>query len=185
MRNLVHNKEIKSSIFRNLSNVVIKNKANFTTENFSKDINLSESKYRSYPSTINLCNLLDVHSVDIETINFTRNFIKTIEQENSVKCNIFAYYPPGGIIDWHTNENIPHWNAICTFSANGDSFFEYLKNKQPVRVYDTKGWSVKLIKWTNAEPLVWHRAVSKTDRITVTFSSPNKTDVELFIRKIT
>ena len=184
MQNLVNNRTIKHHIFHKLSDVVLKNKKKFTIENISKELDKSNKMYRSYPSKIILCNLLDVHSVDIETIDFTRSFVKNIEQENSVKCNIFAYYPPNGIIDWHTNENIPHWNAICTFSANGDSFFEYLKNKQQIKVYDTKGWSVKLIKWTNAEPLVWHRAVSNTDRITVTFSSPNKIDVENFIKKI-
>ena len=185
LKDTVQLKKIKSNAFLSLSDIVLKNKNKFAIEKFDKDIDQTTHAYRSYPKKIILCDLVDAYSVDSETLDFTRSFQKTIEDQNSVMCNIFAYYPPGGIIDWHTNENIPHWNAICTFSADGNSFFEYLQNKKPVKIYDEKGWSVKMIKWTNKEPLVWHRAVSNTDRITVTFSSINKHDVEQFVKKIT
>lgn len=138
-----------------------------------------------YPSKMNLSNLLDVDCGDIDVLGAARDFVADIKKKYNLDCHICAYYPPGGYIDWHTNENIATYNALCTFSSEGKSFFEYKTSIDSSRcVYDPVGWSVKMTKWSKTDP-VWHRAVANDKRITVTFSSRKIEDVERFIKDIT
>ena len=87
------------------------------------------------------------------------------------------YYPPGGGLDWHTNDGANMHNALCTYSTSNKSFIE-LKDQ---KIYDKENeWTVKYTYWTK-ENSIPHRVVSKGHRITFAFSSPHKLLVKNFI----
>lgn len=143
----------------------------------------SQEVFQAYPKNLKCYILEDYFSIGEFSNNF-REFKDGICESYDLEVTVAAYYPPSGFIDWHTNENIPWYNAICTYSSTGSSFFEYKDNDQIIRVNDLQGWSVKYLKWEKEDP-VWHRAVSNDQRITVTFSSPEKDNIDKFIRDIT
>lgn len=135
----------------------------------------------SMPSSINLVPLTDIESASIAIAIPCRELVQEIEDQYGLITTVAAYYPPEGFIGWHTNENVEMYNAICTYSHTGNSFFEYEdSNGDAVRVHDTPGWTVKVTKWGKDDP-VNHRAVSNDDRITFTFSHQQSTPIEQFI----
>lgn len=141
--------------------------------------NLSQNT--SYPDSMNLANLFYCDEVGQTLCTITRQIIQEIETDYSLDTTLAVYYPTDGFIDWHTNENFELYNAICTFSESGNSFFEYENNGSVVRVTDPVGWSVKKSKWGEEDPIN-HRAVANGDRrITLTFSSKVEADVDAFI----
>lgn len=179
----MENKIIKDNRFYNLSNLVLSKKKN----DFSfLDIKDNKIGGDAYPSNIYGCNLIDAEGPPIDILEMSRNLIKEIENEYNVESTLFLYYPPGGILDWHTNQNFEYYNAICTFSKNGKSFFEYIDdNNKTIRIIDSKGWFVKKSKWGIEKP-VFHRALSEEDeRITVTFSSLNEEKINKLIENLT
>lgn len=137
-----------------------------------------------YPNKMKLSLLVDVDCGDMEVLGAAREFVEDVKEHYEVDCHLCAYYPPGGFIDWHTNENIETYNAICTYSHTGNSYFQYKKDGQVTTVPDKFGWSVKKTKWSKQDPL-WHRAESNDDRITVTFSSNKEENIDRLIRDIT
>ena len=132
------------------------------------------------PNSINLVPLTDIEYAGLDIAVSCRELISQIEENYDLLCTVSAYYPPNGFIDWHTNKNVEMYNAICTYSHNGDSFFEYQNGGDTIRIDDDTGWNVKLTKWSYDTPIN-HRAVSNTHRITFTFSSKNRTNVDNFI----
>ena len=75
------------------------------------------------------------------------------------------------------------FNAICTFSENGNGVFKYIDNKEIIEVKDIEGWSVKQSAWFNES--IPHMAYTECNRITIAFTSSNKTDIDNFINKLT
>lgn len=141
--------------------------------------NISQSP--NYPNSLKLANLVDCDEVGEVLCSNTRELIGEIEFSYSLESTLAAYYPPDGFIDWHTNSNFELYNAICTFSQTGSSFFEYEENGGTVRINDPVGWSVKKSKWGEENPIN-HRGVANGDRrITLTFSSKIEADVDAFI----
>lgn len=135
----------------------------------------------SMPSSINLVPLTDIESVSMEIAIACRELVKEVEDRYELLSTVAAYYPPGGFIDWHTNENVEMYNAICTYSHTGNSFFEYINSDEEIiRINDTPGWTVKTTRWRKDYP-VRHRAVSNDHRITFTFSHAKVKPVEEFI----
>jgi hypothetical protein len=109
-----------------------------------------------------------------------QNFFGSIESKFNLQCMLAVYYPPGGGLDWHTNEEANMHNAICTYSTSSKSFIE-LKDQ---KIYDKENeWTIKYTYWTEDNPIP-HRVVSVGERITFTFSSPNKKLVKDFINNI-
>jgi len=139
------------------------------------------SQTNKYPNSLKLANLIDCDEVGETLCSVTRQLIGEIDFAYSLESTLAAYYPADGFIDWHTNSNFELYNAICTFSENGNSFFEYEDGGSVVRVTDPVGWSVKKSKWGEENPIN-HRGVANGDRrITLTFSSKVETDVDAFI----
>lgn len=133
------------------------------------------------PSAINLVPLTDIESTSLEVAVPCRELVQEIEEEYGLMCTVAAYYPPEGFIGWHTNENVEMYNAICTYSYEGNSYFEYEdQNNKVVRVDDTPGWTTKITKWGKDEP-VNHRAVSDDHRITFTFSHKEIEPINRFV----
>lgn len=172
--------KIKDPRFFDLSQTVI---------NFKHDIQFLEQetavhKLNSIPKRFLLADIIDVDCVSKKLLDYCRKFREEICNEFDFETGLMVYYPEEGFIDWHTNENVPYYTAICTYSHNGSSFFEYIdKDNNTVRIQDPLGWSVKFTKWSSEKP-IWHRAVSQTDRITIAFIAPEKEKIRLFIDNI-
>lgn len=168
---------IKSQMFFDLSEMVVGR--DITTNEFEWNYDTNH-----YPKRMKLAELMDVSCGDIEVVGKARNLVQTIENKYNVNCQLCVYYPPDGFIDWHTNENLPTYNALCTYSHTGHSFFQYKEKDETITVPDNIGWSVKKTKWSKDEP-VWHRAVSNNERITIAFSSKNENQIDALIKDIT
>ena len=85
-----------------------------------------------------------------------------------------AVYPPGGFIAWHNNANAAGYNIICTWSENGDGWFDYwdLDKKERVRVPDVPGWQAKMTyfgSYDQPDKICYHAAGTNCYRITVAF----------------
>lgn len=172
------NKPITSKIFDKLIDKLE------TTAELNEIIDIDSAEvFQAYPKKLKCYILEDYFSIG-EFANSFREFKENICEKYNLEVTVAAYYPPGGYIDWHTNENIPWHNAICTYSETGASFFEYKNKNNVITVQDLKGWSVKYLKWEKQDP-VWHRAIAEDKRITITFSSPEKENVDRFIADIT
>ena len=116
-----------------------------------------------------------------EIVSLSVNLVNDIKDRYDLISPLMVYYPPGGFIDWHTNENAGMFNAICTYSHTGNSFFEYKNTEGTViRVDDDPGWTVKVTYWGTEEP-VPHRAVSNDHRISFALSSKQYEPVERFV----
>lgn len=171
---------ITDNRFLNLSNTVIKNYSKFNITH----IESADNAVGSFPKSFRACVITDVDEVDMETLEQSRSLVQSIESEHGLHCMLAVYYPSDGFIGWHTNQNVNVYNAICTFSDDGNSFFEYEDENKIIRVNDNVGWSVKKSHWQNINP-VPHRAVSSNHRITLTFASQSEQDLDNFISTIT
>lgn len=87
---------------------------------------------------------------------------------------LFVYYPPDGMISWHTNWNVPGQNVILTRSESSDSYFKYFdrKSQKIVTLYDKVGWNCRMGMYgaKDSEEILYHCAEAKSHRITIGFS---------------
>lgn len=135
------------------------------------------------PKNFSLVELNDGDNTTPEILSLVNSLIQEEEQQD-LYCTLASYYPAGGFIGWHTNSNYNLYNAICTFSDTGNSFFEYVDVENIINTPDRIGWSVKKTFWSLNNPIK-HRAVSNCNRITITFSSKNEMLIDALITKIT
>jgi hypothetical protein len=165
-----------NSDFTEYANMIMNFKSHYT-EMMATDLQRTGT---SFPKSFRCVNLLNIESCGQMALFFTRLFTQTYVERHGLLVSHAAYYGKQGFIDWHTNANTPYWNAVCTFSANGNGFFEYKVDDQVVHMQDPVGWSVKKSRW--GQPPVWHRAVSNdSDRITITFSSEEENRIDAFL----
>lgn len=138
----------------------------------------------SFPKNFRCVNLLNVESCDKTALFFTKLFTQTYVERHGLIITHAVYYGKHGYIDWHTNKNTPYHNAVCTYSSNGNGFFEYKSETgEDIRLMDPIGWSVKKTKW--GTPEVWHRAISNdSNRITITFSSEEENRIDAFLANL-
>lgn len=141
---------------------------------------------KKLPSSINLISLSDQDTLsNVQTS--ARSLMHDLTISGSSSPMLSAYYPSGGYIDWHTNSNDPGYNLICTYSSNGNSFFEYydLEDEEVVRVNDQVGWNYKIVYFGTGSNKMWHRAVSNCDRITFTFSNNSLSELQTLKNSLT
>jgi hypothetical protein len=170
---------LKNERFFYLSDLVLKNKDSFNILTFN-----IEKTSDALPCEVNLVNLMSLDcTVDYNLRTKIREFIENLKKDTDLLITVYAYYKPGSFISWHTNENVELYNAICTFSDIGDSYFEYKDQGKTVSLKDPVGWSVKKTKWGEKEKL-WHRAYSNCNRITITLSHANETKIDSFIKEL-
>lgn len=170
---------IRNREFTALSDFLIENKHDISPIKQNNQHGLE-----SIPKSFYFADIIDVDCVSLSLLDYFRKFRENFCKEYDLDTGLMVYYPENGFIDWHTNENVPYYSAICTYSANGDSFFEFVNTeKNVVRLNDPVGWSVKFSKWCKEDP-IYHRAVSYTDRITIAFISPEKHKILSFIEDI-
>jgi hypothetical protein len=173
--------KILNSQFYDLSDLISSRKEYLTPTEVVNE----ETSIGFYPSSFNASELLNYDATDDICITAARNFVHQIENHYGLFCTLCVHYGEKGFIGWHTNANADFYNAICTFSSDGLSFFEYKnENQLVVRLQDPIGWSVKKSYWGAKVPIE-HRAVSATCRITITFSSSSEDLVNFFIKSIT
>lgn len=178
---MIYNLNITDPRFSSVSDVVLANYQDFDFENL-QNINGNND---AYPGSIYLCDLNNLDDCNEVTLNAARGLINHVETQHNLFCTLSVYYPAtGGHIDWHDNSNFEFYNAICTYSHSGNSFFEYMLNGEIHRINDPVGWTVKKTKWSNSEK-VPHRAMSNDHRITFSFSSTDEELIDIFISSIT
>lgn len=94
---------------------------------------------------------------------------------------VTAYYPAGGYIGWHNNQNAYGYNIICSYTEKpGDGYFRHWNHltDEIVDFPDPGGWSVKMGYFGGNheyENLYWHSAAAKSERITFGFVFRSKT----------
>jgi hypothetical protein len=96
-----------------------------------------------------------------------RNFISELGANSNA---VFLYYPPGGLVGWHTNQNNSGYQFIFTYSKNGDGYFQYYdKQKDEIIVTpDSPGWRCHYHHFgKSSEDHCWHSAYTKEPRITI------------------
>ena len=151
--------EIKDIIFSNRNNLKM-------LEFKGKE----ESIYLNRPTTGKFSEIRDLINEDISLVEATYK----------VQCMLAVYYPPGGGLGWHTNADADMYNAIYTYSTSNKSYLQIMENK----IMDSEDvWTVKTTYWSKENPSP-HRVVAKGDRITITFSSPDKYKIEELINDI-
>ena len=83
---------------------------------------------------------------------------------------VFLYYPPGGFVGWHTNQNNSGHQFIFSWSKEGDGYFQYYdkQKKEIVKLPDKSGWQARHYYFGEDEPdHCWHSAYTNVPRITV------------------
>jgi len=96
---------------------------------------------------------------------------------NATGTALAVYYPPGGYLGWHTNDDCVAHNLILTYSASDKSYFE----SRQKRIYDTKGWSIKINEFNRDSS--WHRAIAIDHRITFAFIYDTKEKRDIAVKK--
>jgi len=103
-----------------------------------------------------------------EIFNFSRiNFISNLGANSSA---VFLYYPKGGFVGWHTNQNNSGYQFIFSYSEKGDGYFQYYdKQKQEIiKCPDVSGWNARYYHFGKDEPdHCWHSAYTNVPRITI------------------
>ena len=82
----------------------------------------------------------------------------------------FLYYPPGGFVGWHTNENNPGYQFLFSWSEKGDGYFQYYdKQKQEiVKIPDQPGWQARTYLFGQDSPdHCWHSMYTNVPRISI------------------
>jgi hypothetical protein len=83
---------------------------------------------------------------------------------------VFLYYPPGGFVGWHTNQNNSGYQFIFSWSEKGDGYFQYYdKQKQEiVKLPDEAGWNARYYHFGQDESdHCWHSAYTNVPRMTI------------------
>jgi hypothetical protein len=81
------------------------------------------------------------------------------------------WYPAGGYMGWHTNNDNRGHKLYCAHSREGNkSFFRYQdpETKEIITSWDKRGWNFRIFKV--AEELLWHCVYSETDRISIGYT---------------
>lgn len=170
------NYKFNNNFFSEISNYVVNTEHSYNTIEFTG----TSTENTPLPTSVKLVPLTDIDYAGLDLAVKSRELVNKVKEDYDLDCTVAAYYPPNGFIDWHTNDNVELYNAICTFSDEGNSFFEYEKDGKVYKIQDDIGWNVKITKWGELDSLN-HRAVSNNNRITFTFSNKNFDKIVIFL----
>lgn len=116
------------------------------------------------------CNILRFNNVNFDFLG-TRIAELFSSQISSYGISGRIWYPPGGYMGWHTNNDNRGCKLYCTFAREGQkSFFRY-RNPETghiITTWDKEGWNFRIFKVT--EHLLWHCVYSETDRFSVGYT---------------
>jgi len=122
---------------------------------------------------------VEYHSIPIQNLEkldpcytAVRKFAKYdfTMQTGSNSNALFLYYPPGGFVGWHTNQNNSGFQFIFSWSEKGDGYFQYYdkQKKEIVKLPDKSGWQARYYHFgENEADHCWHSAYTNVPRITV------------------
>lgn len=83
------------------------------------------------------------------------------------------WYPPGGYMGWHTNENNMGHRLYAVYVPESNmSYFKYRdpKDGSIITDWDQKGWNIRVFKILRGKDRLWHCVYSGTDRISLGFN---------------
>lgn len=135
------------------------------------DKHMDDLEHQGYPvehSSIPIEGLRDKDPKLKEVLDFSRvGFISNLGANSSA---VFLYYPKGGFVGWHTNQNNSGYQFIFSYSEKGDGYFQYYdKQKQEIiKIPDVAGWNARYYHFGEDEPdHCWHSAYTNVPRITI------------------
>jgi hypothetical protein len=132
---------------------------------------MSDPNHKGFPT--DHCSFPMEHGIEDdplieEVYKFSRiNFISDLGANSNA---VFLYYPPGGFVGWHTNQNNSGYQFIFSYSKNGDGYFQYYdqKKKEIVVTKDQPGWRCHYHHFgKEPEEHCWHSAYTNEPRITI------------------
>ena len=132
---------------------------------------MKDSDHKGFP--VEHCSLPMEHSTDDdplirEVYKFSENEFITELGANSKA--VFLYYPPGGFVGWHTNQNNSGYQFIFTYSKNGDGYFQYYdkQRQETIITKDQPGWRCHYHHFgKETHEHCWHSAYTNEPRITI------------------
>ena len=83
---------------------------------------------------------------------------------------VFLYYPPGGFVGWHTNQNNSGYQFIFSYSENGNGYFQYYdqQTREVVVTKDQPGWRCHYHHFgEEPDEHCWHSAYTNEPRLTI------------------
>lgn len=152
---------------------VFDNSEKYLSEDYLKK-HMADYKHEGFPVdhlSIPVENVLNRYPDNKElrdVYDFSRNKIVTSMGAN--KNAVFLYYPKGGFVGWHTNQNNSGYQFIFSWSEKGDGYFQYYdkKKQEIVRLEDKSGWQARYYHFGKDEPdHCWHSAYTNVPRITI------------------
>lgn len=129
--------------------------ANHPMEHYSNPV---ETAHRENPDNKELENIFKFSRVEL------------IQELGANDNAVFLYYPKGGFVGWHTNQNNSGYQFIFSWSEKGDGYFQYYdkKTQKVVRLEDKAGWQARYYHFGKDEPdHCWHSAYTNVPRITI------------------
>jgi hypothetical protein len=135
------------------------------------DKHMADPEHKGFPVehfSVPIEGIMDKDPKLEEVYNFSRvDFISNLGANANA---VFLYYPPGGFVGWHTNQNNSGYQFIFSYSEKGDGYFQYYdKQKQEiVKCPDVSGWNARYYHFGEDEPdHCWHSAYTNVPRITI------------------
>ena len=83
---------------------------------------------------------------------------------------VFLYYPEGGFVGWHTNQNNSGHQFIFSYSEKADGYFQYYdkQKKEIVKIQDKAGWNARHYHFgEDVDDHLWHSAYTNVPRLTI------------------
>ena len=138
----------------------------FISEEYLKK-NMSDPNHEGHPTEYYSHPIS--HHADFKEINkFARtDFITNLGANDDA---VFLYYPKGGGVGWHTNQNNSGYQFIFSWSEKGDGYFQYYdkKKEEIVKIPDVAGWQARCYHFgEEEEDHCWHSAYTNVPRITI------------------
>jgi hypothetical protein len=102
------------------------------------------------------------------TNDISHNFTRELgAQQNALAC----YYPKGGFIGWHDNNDVPGWTLLFNWSETGNSFYRYrdCETHDIHTIRDKPGWSCKTGFYGHGPLSTFHCAASYEPRWSIAF----------------
>jgi hypothetical protein len=138
----------------------------FMSEEYLKK-HMSDSEHLGYPTEFFSYTMSDQGNFK-EIDKFVRtDFITNLGANSDA---VFLYYPKGGGVGWHTNQNNSGYQFIFSWSEKGDGYFQYYdkKKEEIVKIPDVAGWQARCYHFgVEEEDQCWHSAYTNVPRITV------------------
>ena len=153
---------------------------------------LNDPNHVGYPVENYGIPLSDPQEDGPDPLESVQKFVKSdfVHHLGATSDALFLYYPPGGFVGWHTNQNNSGYQIVFSWSESGDGYFQvYDKEKEEViRYYDQPGWNCRHQLFGREEhEHCWHSAYTRCPKITVCVlfrwrEQPHKKDLILHMK---